>query len=124
MDGCQTFYGVYDYTLKNGRSFLIKEGLKYKRRIDLNISINEKINEFQVCWIEIINIPNPDIRTGCNYRHPKKSLKWELYRKWKIKCKMKNSNKYVAICDDFNYNLMNYEHDEYLSDFVITIYSN
>ena len=37
---------------------------------------------------------------------------------------MKNSNKYVAICDDFNYNLMNYEHNEYLSDFVITIYSN
>ena len=73
MDGCQTFYGVYDYTLKNERSFLIKEGLKYKPRIDLNITINEKINEFQVCWIEIINIPNSDTRIGCYYRHPKKA---------------------------------------------------
>lgn len=69
MNGCQTFYGVYGYTLKNERSFLIKEGLKYKPRIYLNITINEKM----VCWIEIINIPNPDTRIGCYYRHPKKA---------------------------------------------------
>ena len=46
-----------------------------------------------------------------------------LWKVWKIKCKMKSSSKYVIISGEFSYNLLNYEHNEYVCDFLNTIYS-
>ena len=53
--------------------FYIKDGINYKPRKDLDIAYNEEYNEFQCCWIKIINQNNPNIFVGTYYRYPKKT---------------------------------------------------
>ena len=36
----------------------------------------------------------------------------------------KANNKHILICCDFNYNLLNYEHNEYIGNFLNTMNSN
>ena len=72
IDGYQTFHRTGGQTLKSGYGFFVKEGLKYKQQTDLEMSLKDENNEFQSCWIEIINNPTPNIIIGCFYKHPKK----------------------------------------------------
>ena len=72
IDRYQTYHGSKGHTLKSGCGFYIKNGLKLQQRTDLDLSIIDKNNEFQSCWIEIINNLKPNILIGCYYRHPRK----------------------------------------------------
>ena len=36
----------------------------------------------------------------------------------------KANNKHILICGNFNYNLLNYEHNEYIGNFLNTMNSN
>ena len=90
-----------------------------------NITIDNENNEFQSCWIEIINDPNPNILTGCYYRRPGKSSNDVFPEKLRqIVNKNKRSNKYIIICGDFNYNLLHHKHNEYVNEFVNIMYPN
>lgn len=76
-------------------------------------------------YIEI-NIPTPNIITGCYHRHLKKILKWNVYRKTEryIPNKLLKNNKHVIICDNFNYNLLNFEHNKFIGNYLNTLNSN
>ena len=45
-------------TTKNGCEFYVKKGLKFKSRRELDLTYYDDENEFQSCWIEILNKKN------------------------------------------------------------------
>ena len=55
IDGYQTYHGTKGHTLKSGCGFYVKNCLKFQQRTDLDLSVIDENNEFQSCWIEIIN---------------------------------------------------------------------
>lgn len=57
---------------------------------------------------------------------PKKILKWNVYRKTEryIPNKLLKNNKHVIICDNFNYNLLNFEHNKFIGNYLNTLNSN
>ena len=57
IDGYQTCHGIKGHNLKSGCGFYIKNGLKFCQWADLDLSVIDENNEFQSCWIEIINDP-------------------------------------------------------------------
>lgn len=78
-------------------------------------------------YIEIINIPTPNIITGCYHRHLKKSSNGMFIEKLKdiyIPNKLLKNNKHVIICDKFNYNLLNFEHNKFIGNYLNTLNSN
>ena len=51
----------------------VKKGLKFKSRKDLDLTYHDDENEFQSCWVEILNKKEPNTIIGVYYRHPKKN---------------------------------------------------
>ena len=72
IDVYQTFHGTGGHTLKIGCGFLVRDGLQYKQQTNLKMSFKDENNEFQSCWIEIINNPTSNIIIACYCKHPKK----------------------------------------------------
>ena len=120
----QPFYDTQRTTTKSGCGFYVKKGLKFKSRKDLDLIYHDGENEFQSYWIEILNEKEPNIVIGVYYRHPQKNSKNIFNTKLDgaIK-KIKDNNKTKIICGDFNYNLLNHEHDNHTKNFDI-IYSH
>ena len=58
IDGYQAYHGTKGHSLKSGCGFYIKNGLKFRQQTDLDLSVIDENNEFQSCWIEIINNQN------------------------------------------------------------------
>ena len=50
----QPFYATQGKTTKSGCGFYVKKGLKFKSRRGLDHTYDDE-NEFQSCWIEILN---------------------------------------------------------------------
>ena len=62
---------------------------------------------------------------GCYYRHPRKTSNDDFLEKLRQTInKIKISNKYIIICGDFNYNLLHYEHNKYVNEFISKMFSN
>ena len=101
--------------MKSGCEFFVKEGLKYKIRKHLDNSYSNADNEFQCCWIEIINQNRSNILTGVYYRHPEKTSNNAFLEKLRVNLsKITNSSKTVIIAEDFNYDILKYEHNKYI----------
>ena len=101
--------------MKSGWGFFVKEGLRFKHRQDLS----ENENEFQSCWIEVINDLGPNTIIGCYCRHPKKSSNSKFVEQSNSTLtKIKNRNKYIFLCGDFNYNLLNHQNDQRVGKFL------
>ena len=73
IPGYQRYYSTKGNSLKSGCCFFVKEGLKFIERNDLNRKIANEGNEFQSCWIEVINDNNSNVMAGVSYRHPRKN---------------------------------------------------
>ena len=90
--------------------------LKFKSRRDLDLAFHDGDNEFQSCWIEILNKKEPNPIIDVYYRHPKKNsndiFNIKLYG---TVTKIKENNKTKIICGDFNYNLLNHEYSTLIS---------
>ena len=54
---------------------------------------------------------------GVFYRHPRKNSRFVENLKATLN-KIKNRNKHIIICGDFNYDLLNYEYNEYINEFL------
>ena len=80
--------------------------------------------ESKSCWTEIINDLGPNTITGCcYYKHPKKLFNNKFLEQLKITLtKIKNKNKYVIVCGDFN--LLNHQNDERVGAFLYIMYSH
>ena len=69
----QPFYATQGTATKSGCGFYVKKGLKFKLRKDLDLTYHDDENQFQSCWIEILNKKEPNTINGVYYRHPKKN---------------------------------------------------
>ena len=99
--------------------------MKFQQRTDLDLSVIDENNEFQPCWIEIINNLNPNVLIGCYYRHPRKTSNDIFLEKLRQTInKIKRFNKYIIFCGDFNHDLLHHEHNQYVNEFVNVMYSN
>ena len=80
--------------------------------------------ESKSCWTEIINDLGPNTITGCcYYKHPKKPFNNKSLEQLKITLtKIKNKNKYVIVCGDFD--LLNHQNDERVGAFLYIMYSH
>ena len=67
----QPFYATQGTTTKSGCGFYVEKGLKFKSRGDLDLAYHDDDNEFQSCWIEILNKKEPNTIIGVYYKHPK-----------------------------------------------------
>ena len=56
----QPFYATQGTTTKSVCVFYVKNGLKFKSRRDLDLAYHDNDNEFQSCWIEILNKKEPN----------------------------------------------------------------
>ena len=68
IPGYQKLCGTKGSSLKSGCRLFVKEDLNFKERIDLSVKFINDQNEFQSCWIEIINDKKrPNILIGVYY---------------------------------------------------------
>ena len=116
ITGYQKFEG---HSLKSGCGFYNKEGIRFTPRKDLDISFADDKNEYQFCWIKILLDKQPNILTGTFYRHPKNTEDLKS-----ILRKIKNRNKHIIICGDFNYDLLKHEYNDHINKFLNTMTSN
>ena len=125
LEGYQPYRGIKGKTLKSGCGFYIRNDVKYKVRSDLNISYCDEDNEFQGYWIEILNDKKPNIIIGVYYRHPKKTSNNIFLDKLKENLgKIKNKNKTTIITGDFNYDILKFEFNKTIANFLNLMYSN
>ena len=88
-------------------------------RNGLNRKIANEGNEFQSCWIEIINYNNTNVIARAFYMHTRKNSGDEFAENRKATLnKIKNRNKHVIICGNFSYELLKYKHNEYINEFL------
>ena len=88
-------------------------------RNGLNRKIANEGNEFQSCWIEIINYNNPNVIARAFYMHTRKNSGDEFAENRKATLnKIKKRNKHVIICGNFSYELLKYKHNEYINEFL------
>ena len=115
----QPFYATQGTKTKSGCGFYVKKGLKFKSRRDLDLAYHDDDNEFQSCWIEILNKKEPNTIIGVYYRHPKKNSNdiFTIKLDGTIK-KIKDNNKTKVICGDFNYNLLNHEYNNHIKNLL------
>ena len=119
-----------DYTIEhtptesaNGGALLyIKNNLNYKLRPDLQIY---KKKELETVFIEILQENKENVIVGCIYRHPCMSPQEfnDFYLK-NLTEKLRSENKEVILLGDFNIDLMKYETNKTVSDFLDNIYSS
>ena len=106
MPGYHLYYGVKGKTLKGWCSFYIREDIKYKARNYSDISHYNKNNEFQSCYIEILNDQKPKIIIGAHYRHPKKRHDNTFINTLKENLAKLHSNKPILVTGNFNYDIL------------------
>ena len=91
--------------------------MKYQPRKDLNIKIKQSTCEIETYWIEVIIERQPNILICVVYRHPKKDDKITTDKLSETLDKIKKENKKILIAGDFNFDRLNHEHSENISNF-------
>ena len=125
ITGYQKFHGTEGHTLKSGCGFYIKKDIRFTPRKDLDISFTNDKNECQSCWIKILLDKQPNILTGTFYRHSKKHSDKNFSEDLKSTLrKIKNRNKHIIICGDFNYDLLKHEYNDHINELLNTMTSN
>ena len=125
LESYQNYHRNRGSSIKSGCDFYVKEGIKFKPRKDLDIAYHDTDNEFQSTWIDILNGNKPNIIIGVYYRHPKKhsnnifleNLKTTLHS-------LRNNNKVCLVAGDFNYDILKYEHNPIINEFLNLMYPN
>ena len=72
IEGYHNYIGTNGLSAKGGCGFYINDSLNSIPRKDLNIKLKDDNNEFESCWVEIINDKEPNILLGVFYSHPNK----------------------------------------------------
>ena len=107
-----------------GALLYIKNNLNYQLRSDLIIY---KAKELESIFVEIFNKNSKKKNTiiGCIYKHPKLSTTefTELYLQ-KLLNKVSKENKNVILMGDFNINILEYDSETSVSEFLDIMYEN
>ena len=106
----------------NGGTLLyVKKGIYYKLRKDLQIY---KSKQLQSKFIEVVQ-NKEGIIIGCLYRHPSMKLsEFNNHYLSNLIDKLSGKSKTIVHLGDFNADLLKYDKDCNVSDFLNTMYSN
>ena len=108
----------------NGGTLLyIKQGINYKLRKDLQIY---KSKELESTFIEVLEpgMPRNNMIIGCIYRHPSMELsEFNNHFLSVLLEKISKEKKAVVLLGDFNADLLKYDHDDEVADFLDAMYS-
>ena len=124
FEGYSPYTGTTGSSLKGGCGFYINSDLKFQPRKDLNTKIKDLTCEVESCWIEIIIDKQPNILICVLYRHPRKNDKHTTENLSETLDKIKKENKKIFIVGDFNFDLLNHEHNDNISDFLNLMLEN
>ena len=125
LEGYQNYHGDRGSSIKSGCGFYVEEGIKFKARKYLDIAYHDTDNEFQSTWIEILNGNKPNIITGVYYRHPKKNSNNIFLENLKTTLhSLRNNNNICLVACGFNYDILKYEYNPVINEFLNLIYSN
>ena len=123
LEVCQNYYGNKGLLIKSSFGFYVKEGIKFKPQKDLDTAYRDKGNEFQSICIEILNDNKPNMIIGVYYRHPKKnSDNIFLENLKKTLHSLRSNNEICLVAVDFNYDILKYEHNSVINNFLDLIY--
>ena len=99
----------------------VKKGINYKLRRDLQIY---KPKQLESTFIEVAQ-NKERIIIGCLYRHPSMELsEFNNHYLSNLLDSLSEENKTVLLLGDFNADLLKYDKDCNVSDFLDTMYSN
>ena len=113
------FYNTPSHSSAGGVGIYVKSDLIANKRDDLCISNND----FETIWIEIKNSKTKNILCCCAYRHPSSDIsKFAEYFQSTLTNLVKE-NKLVAIMGDFNIDLLKYDSNTNINDFVNMMFS-
>ena len=124
FEGYSPYLGSTGSSLKGGCGFYVNSDLKYQPRKDLNMKIKEITCEVETFWIEIINEKQPNMLICVAYRHPKKDDKQTTEKLSETLDRIKRENKKIFIVGDFNYDLLNHEYNDNISNFLNMMLEN
>ena len=100
------------------------KNLQTIERKDLDVSLYNESNEFQLKWLEIVNQKHSNFLIGVCYRHPKKGSDGIFIDNLKNINKIKKENKIYFVVGDFNYDLLKYNQDKYTTEFLDLMLDN
>ena len=122
LEGYHVYEGTTGNTMKGGCGFYIKNSLNYVARHDLDFKSHSPQHDFECKWVEMVGKnPQDNLIIGVHYRHPFKYDKDYLKYLIKILDLIKKENKNVVITGDFNYNLLNYQTNTNINDFLSSL---
>ena len=107
----------------DGTLLYIKQGINYKLRKDLQIY---KSKELESTFIEVLEpgMPRNNMIIGCIYRHPSMELsEFNNHFLSVLLEKISKEKKAVVLLGDFNADLLKYDHDDEVADFLDAMYS-
>ena len=118
LPGYQKYEGLAGLSKKGGCGVYIKDTIPYITRSDLSKSIKNTQSEFEVLWIEVISPKKENILIGVVYRHPKQKDKEFLQYLSNTLQKTKKENKKTILTGDFNLNLLKFEKNKEITEFL------
>ena len=118
LQGYHKYEGICGSTQKGGCGFYIHDSISYINRDEFNKQHKGQNSEFETKWIEIFSATGGNMIIGLIYRHPKQNDKTFLtYLKDTIKA-IKKENKKIILTGDFNLNLLKFEKNKEVSEFI------
>ena len=118
LEGYQKYIGQSGTTMKSGCGFYVSNNINFIPRRDLDTHFYNQINEFSCKWIEVINKNKSNIIVASIYRHPSKNDNAFLSYLNNTLNDLKKEGKFIMLTGDFNYNLLNYDKNESIKEFL------
>ena len=124
LDRYNEYIGTTGTTARGGCGFYINKDLNYIERKDLNFKFKANDEECESFWVELLNLNSPDTLLGVIYRHPSENDTLFTEELQKTLIKIKKEKKGIVISGDFNLDLLLYDKNEMISNFLNTIPMN
>ena len=125
LPGYNKYKGTTGSSLKGGCGVYINSDLKPLARPDLNIKIKNDDIEIETYWTEIIMDKQPNRLVGVVYRHPSKRNNEKCIELLNESLsKIIRENKKVLLAGDFNFDLLRYETNPNIGNFLQMMLNN
>ena len=124
LNGYHKYNGIPGVTQNGGSGFYVKSNLNCTERTDLDNYSKECKNEFSAKWIEIQNEKENNFLIASIYRHPSSHDTHFFDYLLSTFSKLKKENKKIFITGDFNFNLLNFNNNLDVQNFLNMMYSN
>ena len=124
FEGYSPYIGSTGSSLKGGCGLYVSDDLKHQPRKDLNMKIKEAHCEVETCWIELIIENQPNFLICVVYRHPKKDDTKTTENLSATLDKIKKEKKNTLVIGDINFDLLNHERNDNISNFLNMMLEN